>query len=164
MDAQAQKMTQMVAEVRAQMSTGQLSAGAAVRNDQQKGRYLRARRSFKIWPVEREPNEAMDDAIKRFFVWRMGVPNTVAQRAQLDTVRAADQARNSKIKAEFVVTFADVETRDAIKSYANGLASSKGEAGLRLDVPPCLKVSEYAARASASAHTRSYMSTHADPS
>ena len=81
----------------------------------------------------------MDDAIKRFFVRRMGVPNSVAQRAQLDTIRAADQARNSKIKAEFVVTFADVETRDAIKSYANGLASSKGEAGLRLDVPPCLK-------------------------
>ena len=56
MDAQAQKMTQMVAEVRAQVSAGQLSAGAAVRNDQQKGRYLRARRSFKIWPVEKEPS------------------------------------------------------------------------------------------------------------
>ena len=48
-------------------------------------------------------------------------------------------ARGSKITAELVVTFADVEGRDIIKSYANGLAESKGEAGLRLDIPPCLK-------------------------
>ena len=34
-----------------------------------------------------------------------------------------------------------VENRDTIKSYASGLATSKGQAGLRLDVPPCLKAS-----------------------
>ena len=56
----------------------------------------------------------------------------------LDTIRPADRARNSKITAEYIITFADAESRDTIKSYASGLASSAGQAGLRLDIPRCL--------------------------
>ena len=81
----------------------------------------------------------MDEAVKKFFVQQMMVPVRTAQDVILDTVRPADEARNSKIQSEYVVMFANVESRDAIKSYASGLAAAKGAAGLRLDVPPCLK-------------------------
>ena len=139
MKQQASKMNQMVAEVRVQMATNQPTLGSNIRNDQQKGRYLRARRSFKIWPINKQQGGRLDDLVKRFFIDKMGVPEEVAFEARLDTVRPADQARNSRIKQEYIVTFADVDTRDAIKSYANGLAAFRGDAGLRLDVPPCLK-------------------------
>ena len=48
MEAHAQKVNQMVAEAKLQSTSSHLTAGAAIRNDQQKGRYLRARRSFKL--------------------------------------------------------------------------------------------------------------------
>ena len=137
--AQNQKMTKMIAEVQAQVNGASTSAAVQVRTNQQKGRYLRARRSFKIWPITKKREETFEDAIRRFFVDMMAVPPSVANAAVIDTIRPADQARNSKIRAEIIVTFADVETRDALKSYASGLASAKGAAGLRLDVPPCLK-------------------------
>ena len=37
------------------------------------------------------------------------------------------------------MTFAEREERDTIKSYARGLATAKGAAGLRLDIPDHLK-------------------------
>ena len=52
MDEQANKLTNMIAEVREQVQSG--AATSSGRSDAQKGRYLRARRSFKIWPVEIE--------------------------------------------------------------------------------------------------------------
>ena len=67
------------------------------------------------------------------------VSTATATTIPLDAVKPADQARHSKIQSEFVVIFADAESHDIIKSYASGLANSKGAAGLRLDIPPCLK-------------------------
>ena len=69
----------------------------------------------------------------------MGVPQSVANAVELDLVKPADQARNSKITSEYLIVFGDAEGRDIIKSYASGLARAKGQAGLRLDIPPCLK-------------------------
>ena len=58
----------------------------------------------------------------------------------IDTIReAVQQPSKSKIKNEYIVTFAERESRDTIKSYARNLARAKGEAGLRLDVPEHLK-------------------------
>ena len=135
---QVNKMTDMIAEVRSQVQENPNPAG---RNNNQMGRYLRARRSFKVWPIEVEgPGEAKaEQAVRKFFNRAMAVPVQVASSVLIDNIRPADQARNSKITKEYVVAFADVEARDAIKSYASGLAAMKGEAGLRLDIPPCLK-------------------------
>ena len=69
----------------------------------------------------------------------MGVPNAMAKGVSIDHIRPADQAKNSRITSEFVVEFGEVDSRDAIKSYSSGLAAAQGRAGLRLDVPPCLK-------------------------
>ena len=133
---QVAKMTNMIGEVRAQVDSN-----TASRNNNQMGRYLRARRSFKIWPLDVDTRDEakLEQAVRKFFINRMSVPNRTANSVALDTIRPADQARNSKVVREYVITFADVESRDAIKSYAAGLASANGEAGLRLDIPPCLK-------------------------
>lgn len=141
MKAQAEKMTDMINEVREQVTTGANSAaGPSRRNDVQQGRYLRARRSLKIWPVTKTAADRdIEEAVRKFFVKQMQVPTSVAATVKLDNIRKADQARNSRVVSEVVVEFADVEARDTIKSYASGLAAAKGEAGLRLDVPPCLK-------------------------
>ena len=138
MQEQVHKLTDMIGEVRAQVNVTENRAG---RNNNQMGRYLRARRSFKVWTVKVEgPGDAKaEQAIRKFFVQSMLVPVGTAKNVLIDTIRAANQARNSRISNEYIVTFADVESRDAIKSYASGLASCQGNAGLRLDVPPCLK-------------------------
>ena len=139
MKAQAEKLTDMIAQNAAQASSGAATKHPGGRNDTQQGRYLRARRSFKIWPVTLNRGQSADREVKEFFINHMKVPTSIANAVELDTIRHADQTKNSKIVKEIVVTFADVESRDSIKSYANGLASSNGQAGLRLDVPPCLK-------------------------
>ena len=128
MQEQAAKVNKMVDEVRNQVGLGASNG----RNDVQQGRYLRARRSFKIWPlrVEGTSQDQTDQAVRKFFVQQMKVPAKTALNALLDNVRQADQARNSKIENEYIVTFADVESRDTINSYASGLAEAKGAAGL----------------------------------
>ena len=138
MDERMQRMTEMIGEVRSQIGDSKNPAG---RNNNQMSRYLRARRSFKIWPITVDgPGEAKAElAVRKFFIKEMSVPQQMAMNVALDAIHPADQARNSKITMEYVVIFGDVEARDAIKSYASGLAASKGMAGLRLDIPPCLK-------------------------
>ena len=128
----------MIGEVKAQINTSNNGASAG-RTDNQRGRYLRARRSFKIWPLVISTPGKQDEAVREFFMKQMDVPMSVAMQATLDTIKPADQAKGSRITSEYVVTFGDVESRDMIKSYASGLAAAKGQAGLRLDIPPCLK-------------------------
>ena len=138
-DEKVNKMTSLIGEVRSQVADN--ARNNPNRNNVQMGRYLRARRSFKIWPVSVEGSgEAKaEQAVRKFFAKEMGVPNQMAMGVALDAIHPADQARNSKITKEYVVVFADVEARDAVKSYASGLAAAQGAAGLRLDIPPCLK-------------------------
>ena len=141
MKAQAEKVHGMIAEVKAQVNTGQGDLPHTIkRNDNQQGRYLRARRSFKIWPVTKgQSDRTLEESVRRFFIKLMLVPTQLATSVKIDNIRHADQAKNSKITSEVVVEFADVDSRDSIKSYASGLAVAKGAAGLRLDIPPCLK-------------------------
>ena len=115
-------------------------AGAAKRIEAQQGAFMRCRRSFRIWPVERTPGQAVEDSIRQFFKIKMRVPETFADEVNIDTIRqAVEQPARSKIRQEFIVTFADRESRDTVKSYARELAHFKGAAGLRLDIPDHLK-------------------------
>ena len=136
MQEQATRMTNMISDVKSQVRAHQAEMPA--RSDVQNQRYRRARRSFKIWPLT-DAQGKEEDAVRKFFVQQMHIPAKVAIDAKIEQIKAADQARGSKIVSEYVVTFFDVDTRDAIKSYASGLAAAKGAAGLRLDIPPCLK-------------------------
>ena len=101
-------------------------------------RYRRSRRSIKIWPVKLVGTDH-DTLVRQFFIDKLQVPPRLANGVLLDTIKRSEQTQNSKIKDEILVTFAEQDDRDAIKSYANKLADQGGNAGLRLDVPPHLK-------------------------
>ena len=137
-NAQAERVEQAISEIKTQIDKrpATLEQHNNGRNHVQQARYLRARRSIKVWPVKKHKDQSLEEAIREFFVNKMAVPVDTAKEVEIESVRPADQAKNSKIIAEVNVTFLEVEARDIIKSYANGLATSKGEAGLRLD---CLK-------------------------
>ena len=112
---------------------------AAFRKEARARRYAIARRSFRIWPVDDDGRGGLEAAIRQFFIRRMGVPEDYANNVVLDTIKPTYPSPKSKIQKEYLVTFAEIESRDAIKGYANGLAESKGQAGLRLDIPEYLK-------------------------
>ena len=141
MQAQNDKTNQMVNEIKSQIKGHNTNepVTAKTRTATQQLRYTKARRSFKIWPVTTKEGQHVEDAVREFFTKLMGVPITAAVEAEFESVKQAELMKNSKIKSELLVTFVDVECRDAIKTYASGLATAKGAAGLRLDIPPCLK-------------------------
>lgn len=117
----------------------QPQTGPKVRADQRKAKYLRARRSIRIWPIETEET-ATDEDVRDFFHHKMRVPASLANEVTLDVVRPAPRGHpRSKVHNEYVVAFGDQEGRDAIKAYANKLAEWNGQAGLRLEVPDHLK-------------------------
>ena len=111
------------------------------RRDAREAKYLIARRSFRIWPLHGVTQDNEDEVVKKFLSENMGVPDSVLDQTLLDTIRPTMPGAKSRIQKEYVVTFADVEMRDTIKSYASGLAKCKGEAGLRLELPENLKTS-----------------------
>ena len=117
---------------------GAAQAGAIVRQQHKTCKHARARRSIKIWPLQLVQGKE-DELVRGFFINKMEVPVHVARLVKLDTIVPTAVTKRSKIRDEVLVVFADDEDRDCIKSYAAGLASSAGEAGLRLDIPPSLK-------------------------
>ena len=113
---------------------------ASKRQESQQGAYMRARRSFRIWPVEKVPGEEIETGIKKFFQTNMRVPASLTNTLNIDTVRrAVEQPARSKIRSEIIVTFAEREERDTVKSYARELAYMGGMASLRLEIPEHLK-------------------------
>ena len=112
--------------------------GAEHREQAQRRRYCQARRSIKIWPVEYSQADE-EKPVREFLINVMEIPTRIARSVILDTIKTAEQTQNSKITNELLVTFAETEDRDVVKSYANKLAKWEGKAGLRLDVPPHLK-------------------------
>lgn len=98
MQDQATEMTEMISEVRSQIDSASAGGTSAARTDSQRGRYLRARRSFKIWPLTIKSPDKEDEAVREFFMKQMSVPISTAMQATLDTIRPADQARGSKIR------------------------------------------------------------------
>ena len=123
---------------RQERNTSSSQTGAVKRQEAQKAAYMRARRSVRIWPIEKRVRESNEAVIRRFFVEKMKVPDEVADSVSLDTMRkAAHQPARSKVRNEYIITFAEREERDAIKSRE--LAAFRGEAGLRLEVPEHLK-------------------------
>ena len=110
------------------------------RNEAKQDRYLKARRSFRIWPLDVRSGEIPVNCARRFFILNMKVPAELAKDVEIECVKKAVQSHpRSRIHDEYVVIFADTESRDAVKAYANGLASCQGEAGLRLDLTDSLK-------------------------
>ena len=135
---QIERLEERMPRQEARTVTGQVAA--MKRREAQQGAYMRARRSFRIWPVRKAADESDEVAVKKFFQKYMAVPVTLLNTINIDTIRKAiEQPARSKIRDEMIVTFAEREERDTIKSYARELAKANGQAGLRLDLPDYLK-------------------------
>ena len=113
------------------------SVAATKRLEARIASYMRARRTIRIWPVSRQEGESPD------FVTALKTPAALAKDVPLDVVKPATLApARSKIKDEYVVIFADSEGRDAVYSYANGLATAPDNYGIRPLIPEHLKGSQ----------------------
>ena len=58
---QAERVDEMIAEIKGKVENATPTTFNG-RNDNQQGRYLRARRSFKVWPLNPEGSANLDDA------------------------------------------------------------------------------------------------------
>ena len=141
-DKQAQAMAKLEEEVEThkKKTTKTSTVAEEKRREAQDEKYFKARRSLKIWPITVKANEEPTVCVRRFFIMNMKVPADLAREAEIESVKKSTQNhQKSRITQEYIVTFADVETRDSIKSYANGLAGNQGQAGLRLELPDTLR-------------------------
>ena len=124
-------------------ATNPASVAATKRLEARMASYMRARRTIRIWPVERQATESMENAVRKFFINSLKVPIDLDKDVPLDLVKPATQGpARSKIKNEFIVSFADSEGRDSIFSYASGLATAPEDHGIRPFIPEHLKGSQ----------------------
>ena len=97
-------------------------------------RYLRCRRSLRLWPI-RGPDLAAE--VRRFLMTSLGFStDQVDQDFGPVEVRRVIEPR-SKIEAEVVVEFRSAPVRDAVKSRGFKLEGQR--AGIRIEVPNYLK-------------------------
>ena len=77
--------------------------------------------------------------MKHFLSRFLKVPDATLDNLKFEAIECQEQARRSKISDEYLVRFFNSQTRDVIQSFAVNLASAKGAAGLRMDVPDALR-------------------------
>ena len=115
--------------------TGGVAVAEMRRKQAQEDKYIKARRSFRVWPILIGRGEQAEVCVRRFFIISMQVPASLAKDVEIEHIKKAIQSHpRSRIHDEFIITFKETEARDAIKAYASGLATSQGKAGLRLEL------------------------------
>ena len=72
--------------------TNPASVAASKRLEASMASYIRARRSIRIWPVNRLPNESDENAVRNFFATALKTPTELARDVPLDVVKMATQA------------------------------------------------------------------------
>ena len=133
------------------------SVAATKRLEARIASYMRARRTIRIWPVNKQEGESADIAVRKYFVNALKTPAALAKDVPLDVDRPATLApARSKIKDEYIVIFADSEGRDAVYSYASGLAPAPDNHGIRPLIPEHLKGSQRILQEYAFAARQSY--------
>ena len=104
----------------------------------QVNKYWECRRALRIWPVS---GSDMRTALERFLLDKMGLDQEfVRDLGHTDVIRLsgnnAGGTKNKNFKNdEVLVTFANKETRDAVKQAGVNLASHRDSAGIRIQVP-----------------------------
>ena len=140
LEQQAVAVTKLEQDLDKHKKYGASNTAEQMRNEAREEKYLRARRSLRIWPVSVKQDEQPEVCVRRFFIMCMKVPANLTREVNIESVRMAVRGKeNNRITDEYIVTFREAEDRDAIKSYASGLADSQGLAGLRLELPEFLK-------------------------
>ena len=77
------------------VTSGQV--GATKRMEAQQGAYMRCRRSFRIWPIDRSPGQAVEDSIRQFFTKMMNVPESLADCCLLYTSPSPRDRQKSRM-------------------------------------------------------------------
>ena len=69
----------------------------------------------------------------------LDMPDNIVNNLTIETAAKQSHSRRSKIQDEVLIRFGSSQDRDIVQSYAVNLSTSKGKAGLRLDVPDHLR-------------------------
>ena len=128
LEKQIAAMAKLEEEVEAQkkkpIASGGLTTAQIERKIAAEERYLKARRSFRVWPILVGQTDNAEVCIRRFFILNMKVPAALAKDVEIESIKKAiNNHPKSKIHDEYIVTFTEREGRDAVKAYANGLAT-----------------------------------------
>lgn len=99
-------------------------------------RYLLARRSLLVWPLENASPESLSNFAKKY------LQMTAADMANLNldviSIRNCRKSPHMKIQQEYSVEFASAADRDTFRSYAPRLHEFRRTAGMRLALPDFL--------------------------
>ena len=104
--------------------------------DSKEERYLPARRSLRVWPLENASPESLTKFASKF------LQMTPEEMACLDVVsiRNCRKLPHMKIQQEYSVEFASVANCDSFRSYAPRLHQFRRTAGMRLMLPDFLSL------------------------
>ena len=101
--------------------------------EEQERNYSVARRSVRLWPVTESSDEEKE--VRAFLRKTLDMPVQVVDGLQIEKIARQQQPRRSRIHSEVLVRLTSHLSRDVIQSYAANLASSNGNAGIRLEIP-----------------------------
>ena len=62
------------------------------RREAKEKKYLKASRSFRVWPITVEQDEQVEQCIRRFFIINMKTPAALAKDVEIEAVRMPFQA------------------------------------------------------------------------
>ena len=104
--------------------------------------YLKARRSVRIWPVNRQDEDSLWKGTGEFIHEALRIPESEVSQEDIESVVAVPDPRmpNSSVNNEALVTFHCPRKRDILLSNSPNLSSfvdgaGRPTAGIRLEVP-----------------------------
>ena len=114
-------------------ATGGPSPGAPAADD---GKYWRARKSLRLWPILGTDLHA---AVAHYLTDSLLMDRDIEGEVKDFEIRRVRSAKGKHVN-EVIITFPDVETRDAVRAAAPNLAG-KTNMGMRLEIPESLRPS-----------------------
>ena len=103
--------------------------------DKQEAKFLLARRSLRLWPIQ----DGKKESLEKFLKDKMRMDDSFIEEELGQVVLTKPREPKNKNKEEYVVTFENKQVRDMIKAKAANLANHRETAGMRLHVPDHLQ-------------------------
>ena len=103
-------------------------------SDSKEDRYLLARRSLHVWPLD----NASPDSLAAFAGRYLKLTESEFNGFEITSIRLCRQNPQAKIQREYCEEFSTVAERDCFKSYAPRLQEFNRYAGMRLSLPDFL--------------------------
>ena len=103
-------------------------------SDVKEERYLLARKSLHVWPLER----ASPDALRQFAKNYLDMTDEEFASYEIISITKCRHLPQARIQSEYSVQFASINERDLFRSYAPRLQRHQRSAGMRLALPDFL--------------------------